>query len=73
MLQSMNRAGKMNDNAHMESFFHSLKSESIHGKTFVDDREAIAALRSYLPYYNHSRLHSSLNYVSPATYEQQPA
>ena len=72
-IQSMNRPQRMNDNAHMESFFHSLKSESIHGKTFVDDREAIAAVRSYLPYYNHSRLHSSLNYVSPATYEQQLA
>jgi hypothetical protein len=40
-------------------FFHSLKSESI--TTFVDDREAIAAVDSYLPYYSHSRLHSSLN------------
>ena len=27
MFQSMNRAGKMNDNAHMESFFHSMKTE----------------------------------------------
>jgi putative transposase len=54
-IQSMNRPQRMNDNAHMESFFHSLKSESIHGKTFVDDREAIAAVCSYLPYYNHSR------------------
>jgi transposase InsO family protein len=28
MLQSMNRAGKMNDNAHMESFFHSRRPRS---------------------------------------------
>jgi putative transposase len=67
----MNRPQRMNDNAHMESFFHSLKSGSI--TTFVDDREAIAAVDSYLPYYSHSRLHSSLNYVSPVTYEQQLA
>jgi transposase InsO family protein len=30
-------------------------------------------LRSYLPFYNRDRLHSSLNYVSPATYEQRLA
>jgi transposase InsO family protein len=30
-------------------------------------------LRSYIPFYNHSRMHSSLNYVSPATYENQLA
>lgn len=72
-IQSMNRPQRINDNAHMESFFHSLKSEAIHGNTLSDDREALAAVRSYLPYYNHSRLHSSLNYVSPAAYEQQLA
>jgi hypothetical protein len=30
-------------------------------------------LRSYIPFYNHSRMHSSLNYVSPAKYEDQLA
>jgi putative transposase len=34
MLQSMNRAGKMNDNAHMESFFHSMKTEQLYGQKF---------------------------------------
>lgn len=38
MLQSMNRAGKMNDNAHMESFFHSMRTQELYGKTFADDR-----------------------------------
>ena len=32
IVQSMNRPGKMNDNAHMESFFHSMKAEELHGK-----------------------------------------
>jgi putative transposase len=72
-VQSMNRPQRMNDNAHMESFFHSFKSETIHGRTFADDRQVLAALRSYLPFYNHNRLHSSLAYVSPATYEQRLA
>ena len=44
MLQSMNRAGKMNDNAHMESFFHSMKCEELYGKTFKDDAELRQAL-----------------------------
>ena len=67
--QSMNRPGKVNDNAFIESFFHSMKSEVFHGCRFNEDREVRTALRSYLPFYNRARLHSSLNYVSPATYE----
>jgi transposase InsO family protein len=39
MLQSRNRAGKMNDNAHMESFFHSMKCEELYGKTFDNEGE----------------------------------
>ena len=41
-----------------------MKAEAIHGRTFSEDREALAALRSYIPFYNYSRIHSSLNYVS---------
>ena len=69
--QSMNRPGKMNDNAHMESFFHSMKTESLHGLTFETDRQLRAALRSYIGFYNQQRLHSSLGYMPPAKFEQQ--
>lgn len=72
-VQSMNRPGKVTDNAFMESFFHSMKAESIHGRTFNEDSELLSVLRSYIPFYNRSRIHSSLHYVSPATYEQQLA
>ena len=68
--QSMNRPGKVTDNAFIESFFHSMKSEVYHGLTYHRDRDMHAVLRSYLPFYNSARLHSSLNYVSPATFEQ---
>ena len=68
--QSMNRPGKINDNAYIESFFHSMKSEIVHGLTFTEDREIEQAVRAYVPFYNGTRLHSSLNYVPPATYEQ---
>lgn len=61
----------MNDNGHMESFFHSMKSDVMHGKRFTSDEELLGVVRSYIPFYNATRLHSSLNYVSPATYEKQ--
>ena len=61
----------MTDNAFIESFFHSMKSEIYHGLRFERDDDIHAALRSYLPFYNHDRLHSSLQYVPPATFEQQ--
>lgn len=69
--QSMNRPGKVTDNAFMESFFHSMKADVIHGNTFREDHHLLSVLRSYIPFYNHSRMHSSLNYVSPAKYEIQ--
>ena len=73
MTQSMNRPGKVTDNAFMESFFHSMKAEVIHGCKFSEDNEMLSVIRSYIPFYNRSRIHSSLNYVSPATYEIQLA
>ena len=69
--QSMNRPGKMTDNAFIESFFHSMKSDIYHGVRFTDDVELRLALKSYVPFYNEDRLHSSLQYVPPATFEQQ--
>ena len=71
--QSMNRPGKVTDNAFMESFFHSMKADVIHGNTFSEDGQLLSVLRSYIPFYNHSRMHSSLNYMSPAKYEFQLA
>ena len=69
--QSMNRPGKVTDNAFMESFFHSMKADVIHGNIFTEDSQMLALLRSYIPFYNHSRMHSSLNFMSPAKYEIQ--
>ena len=68
--QSMNRPGKVTDNAFIESFFNSMKAETYHGIRYQRDREIRAVLKRYLPFYNGARLHSSLNYVSPATFEQ---
>lgn len=69
MVQSMNRPGKMNDNAHMESFFHSMKCEQLYGKIFETEQQLRGTLSSYIRFYNERRLHSSLRYLPPATYE----
>jgi putative transposase len=68
---SMNRPGKCTDNAHMESFFHSLKAERIHGERFSSESELRMALNGYInQFYNQKRLHSGVGYNSPAEYEQ---
>ncbi|MGH9421673.1 MAG: IS3 family transposase [Thermoanaerobaculia bacterium] len=69
--QSMNRPGKMTDNAFIESFFHSMKADVFHGCRFDQDEHVRSVLKNYLPFYNRARLHSSLDYVSPATFERQ--
>jgi len=61
------------DNAHMESFFHSLKAELTRGVVFTDERQLRRALQQYMHYYNTRRLHSSLSYRSPLAFEQQTA
>ena len=67
--QSMNRPGEPTDNAHMESFFHSLKTELIYGRTFATERSLYVALCGYIAFYNQRRLHSALDYRSPVDFE----
>lgn len=67
---SMNRPGQCTDNAEVESFFKTLKSELIYENYFP----TVTALRNKISdyirnFYNKVRLHSSLNYVSPIQFE----
>jgi len=71
--QSATRVGTPGDNAHMESFFHSLKAEVVHGARFVTEHQLRLALRRYFRYYNHRRLHSALGYRAPVEYESRAA
>jgi len=67
---SMSRAGDCYDNAMMESFFGTLKTEL--DEPLPTRTAARQALFDYIEvFYNRQRLHSALNYVSPAAYEQQ--
>ena len=65
----MNRPGKMTDNAHMESFFHSFKSDAYHGFSFSSEQQLRRQVARYIAFYNEERLHSSLGYQSPQAFE----
>jgi transposase InsO family protein len=66
---SMSRVGNCWDNAPVESFFSSLKAELVTSTRWSSLGDAYAAVADYLRFYNHTRLHSSLGYQSPAQYE----
>jgi putative transposase len=72
MQQSANVSGP-GDNAHAESFFHSLKAELTRGVTFLTERGLRTALTAYMRYYNTIRLHSGLSYLSPLAFERRAA
>ena len=69
---SMNGAGTWYDNAPMESFFGTLKSERVHHRAYRTRDEARSDLFSYIEgFYNPRRRHSSLDYMSPQAYEDR--
>ena len=68
--RSMSRKGNPLDNAVVESYFHSLKSECVQRKTFKDRIEAAAKIVAYTEFYNRERLHSSLGYRAPQEYAE---
>ncbi len=70
LIASMSRKGNCWDNAHCESFFHSLKTELVYRTNFKTREEAKQAIFEWIEtWYNRQRLHSSLGYMSPAEYE----
>ena len=66
MLASMSRKGNCWDNAPSESFFNSLKNERLHDSHYETRADARADVFDYIEvFYNRSRRHSSLGFVSP--------
>jgi putative transposase len=69
---SCSRRGDCWDNAVMESFFATLKTELVHEAAWPTRAQAVAELAAYLDgWYNYERRHSSLGYLSPVDYERQ--
>ena len=72
IIQSMNRPRRMNDNAHMESFFANFKAERIHRREeFSSDEQLHGVIKDYIEFYNNERLHSSIGYIAPAEFERK--
>ncbi len=69
--QSMSRKGNCLDNAAMESFFGTLKSEYFHLNKFSSLEELEVGLRGYIRYYNQDRIRLRLNGLSPIEYRQR--
>jgi transposase InsO family protein len=72
MIASMSRKGDCWDNAVVESFFSTLKSELVEDAKWATREEARLALFEWIEvWYNRQRRHSSLGYMSPMQYEQE--
>jgi transposase InsO family protein len=71
MTASMSRKGDCWDNAVVESFFATLKSELVEDAEWMTREEARLALFEWIEgWYNGERRHSALGYLSPRQYEQ---
>jgi transposase InsO family protein len=72
MIQSMSRKGNCLDNAAMESFFGTLKTEFFYLNSFASVEQLKAELGKYIKYYNHDRIKLKLKGLSPVQYRNQP-
>jgi len=69
--QSMSGKGNCYDNAHMESFFHTYKSELYYPEPFLSYEDFRRRTRNYVRFYNERRLHSSIGYTTPSGFERR--
>ena len=71
LTQSMSRKGNCLDNAAMESFFGTLKSELFYLDRFESIEQLQASIHQYIHYYNHERIKTKLKGLSPVQYRVQ--
>ncbi len=69
--QSMSRKGNCYDNALIESFFGTLKTECLYLEEYKSIRELRDAIDEYIYYYNHERIKQKLKGLSPVEYRTQ--
>ena len=72
MVQSQSRKANCWDNACVESFFHTLKTELVYHEDFQTRDEAQCVIFEWVEaFYNRQRLHSTLGYLSPVDFERR--
>jgi len=72
IIGSMSAQGYCYDNAAMESFFHTLKTECVYFESYKSREEARESIFEYVEvFYNNHRSHSTLGYVSPVQFEER--
>lgn len=72
VILSMSARGNCYDNAAMESFFRTLKTEHVHLHKYQTREEAALSIFEYIEvFYNRQRIHSTLGYLSPVEFEQK--
>lgn len=70
----MSGKGNCYDNAAMETFFHTLKTEHVFFCNYKTRNEAMTSIFEYIEvFYNRQRSHSTLGFVSPIEYEEMAA
>lgn len=74
MTASMSRKADCFDNAPMESFFHTLKTELVHHRQYATRAEAQRDIFAFIEgFYNRTRLHSAIGYITPIEMELKAA
>ena len=63
---SMTSVGRASDNIYIERFWRSVKYEDVYPKLYQTAKALFEGLTNYIRFYNHKRLHQSLNYATPA-------
>ncbi|TGN74173.1 hypothetical protein EOW77_0034315 [Bradyrhizobium yuanmingense] len=70
---SMSHKANCYDNAPMESFFHTLKTELVHHRQYKTRAEAQRDIFYIEGFYNRTRLHSAIGYIAPVEMELKAA